>query len=80
MTVNAMREAVIAAYSGPVWRLKGPEMPDRQVIAIFKSMIDEGRLGPGGKLLKKPSEPTSKGLEPKVQQLTIWDFYDKDGF
>jgi hypothetical protein len=83
MTVNAMREAVISVYSGPAWRLKVQEMPDRQVIAIFRSMVDEGRLTKNGILAKRPHQPTfevpKKKSEPQCIQLTIWDFYDKDG-
>ena len=74
MHVKDMRDAVAAAYSGPAWRLKVLDMPDRQVIAIFKSMVAEGRLGPHGKLLKKPHEPSVE----KYQQLTIWDFMKKE--
>ena len=77
MHVSDMRDAVISAYAGPFWRLKVQQMPDRQVIAIFKSMVNEGRLGPGGKLLKKPHEPSNKP-KPVCQQLTIWDFYNKE--
>ena len=78
-----MREAVIAAYSGPVWRMKVLDMPDRQVIAIFRSMVDDGRLGKNGKIIRKPHQPSikiaSEFVEPECQQLTIWDFYDKKG-
>ena len=81
MKVEDMRQAVIAAYSGPSWRLKVQVMPDRQVIAIFRSMVEEGRLSPKGKVIKKPHQPTTekpKKPEPYCEQMTIWDLFKEE--
>ena len=84
MKIRDMRDAITSVYSGPLWRMKVQEMPDRQVIAIFKSMVSEGRLTENGKVIKRTYYQYDRRIFPKVsepmcEQLTIWDFYDKDG-
>ena len=72
MTVNQMRCKVAEAYSGPLWRLKVQEMPDKQIIAVYKDMEQRGVFEPK----KKPKTKLNK--EPKCEQLTIWDFINKE--
>jgi hypothetical protein len=82
MTVKDMRDAVANVYSGPAWRLRVQEMSERQVIAIFKDMIEQGRLNKNGKRLLRPSaakksdNPVLKEQENSVQ-MTIWDIMDR---
>ena len=82
MNVENMRQAVISVYAGPAWRMRVQEMEDRQVIAIFKSMVEEGRLNKSGKLLMRPSQPKRSNPLLKEQddsiQMTIWDYMDKE--
>jgi proline dehydrogenase len=44
MTVEAMRDQLMHVYHGPTWRKRVKEMDDRQVIAIFRDMVETGRL------------------------------------
>lgn len=72
MNVEKMRSALAEAYSGPKWRLKLQQMPDRQIVAIYKNMESRGNL-------KKHSKKKEPGVT-KVTQLTIFDFMeDRDG-
>jgi hypothetical protein len=80
MTIAKMREALNTVYSGPTWRLRVMGMEDRQVIAIFKSMVEEGRLNNQGKKIEKPKpkktkDPLLKEQEDSIQ-MTIWDYMD----
>ena len=73
MDVNKMREHVAHAYGGPYWRAKVMyEMSDRQVIAIYKDMLERGKIN------KKKPRPYKKKhntnyKEPVCEQLSIWD-------
>jgi hypothetical protein len=67
MTTDQMRCRLAEAYPGPKWRLKCMQMPDRQVIAIFKSVNNRPRSKLNSKKPKK--EPGIK----KAIQLTIFD-------
>ena len=44
MTPDQMRYELSQVYSGPKWKKKVADMTDAQVIAIYKSMVREGRL------------------------------------
>jgi sulfur transfer complex TusBCD TusB component (DsrH family) len=68
MKLDVMRKAVADAYNGPLWRLKVQEMPDRQVIAIYKDLCARGAFEPKPKIKPKLHE------EKECIQLTIWDF------
>lgn len=68
MTVDQMRSAIMDAYKGPLWRMKVQEMPNRQVIAVYKDMLRRGTFDPKPKI-----KNTDKKEEPKCIQLTIWD-------
>lgn len=63
MTVDEMRNYVCKMYTdSPRWRLKVNGMPDRQVIAIYKTMQKRGQ------------QPKKKPKENNTQQLSIFDF------
>lgn len=67
MTTDQMRCRLEKAYPGPKWRLKVMEMPENQVIAVYKSMAETDRFTKKKRLKKK--EP---GVI-KAIQLTIFD-------
>lgn len=66
MTSDEMREKLADLYPGMSWRLKCQTMPERQVVAIFKSLEKRG------KFLKKPEK---KKRDPATEpiQITIYD-------
>ena len=67
MTTDQMRCALAQVYHGPRWVIRVQNMKDSQVIAMYKSMKQEGRLY---------KHPTIKKKEPgirKAVQLTIFD-------
>ncbi len=49
-------------------------MPDNQVIAIFKSMVEEGRLDK-----KKPHIPVVKKMHTPehFEQISMWDILEE---
>ena len=65
MTVDQMREKIIRVYAGPTWRYRVQAMEDRQVIAIYHHMIEDGVFDKMGK--KKKKDPVL------CEQLTIFD-------
>lgn len=67
MTTEQMRSRLADLYPGPKWKLKCQTMPDRQVVAIFKSLTERDFLKQ--KKLKKKNEP---GVMEAVQ-LSIFD-------
>ena len=67
MTVERMRTNLCKVYPSPKWRLRVMAMDDDRVIAIYKSMLEGGRLEP--KKSRKPKEP---GVRRAVQ-LSIFD-------
>jgi len=78
MTVEQMREAISFVYAGPTWRYRVQAMDNRQVCAIYRSMLEEGRLVPQKKKQKptgkvRKTEETEKYQEPICQQMTFWD-------
>lgn len=65
MTVEAMRDKISRVYDGPKWKYKVRNMPRRQVIAIYYSMLEKGTFN-------KPD--VKKNLTgPEYIQMTIWD-------
>ena len=62
MTSDQMRCWLAEKYPGPNWRLKCQTMPERQVVAIYKSLAQRQKR----KLKKEP------GIKYAVQ-LTIFD-------
>ena len=68
MTIEKMRSLVADAYKGSLWRLKVKEMPNRQIIAIYKDLCARGAFEPKPKIKPKLHE------EERCEQLTIWDF------
>ena len=67
MTVSGMREHVSRAYDADKWRKRVQDMPDRQVIAIYRTMIKRGQLPP-----KKKKDTL------KCKQLSIFDLLEFD--
>lgn len=74
MTVDKMRNMVADAYKGPLWRMKVQEMPDRQVIAVYKDMEQRGVFEQN----KQKKSKFKLNEEPECMQLTIWDFMKKE--
>lgn len=72
MTTEAMRTRLAEVYPGPKWRMRLMQMPERQIIAIYKNMSRTGRLE---KKRKKKKEP---GVIRAVQ-LTIFDLPEMKG-
>ena len=44
MSIDQMRSALAEVFSGPRWKQRVINMSDAQVIAMYKSMKEEGRL------------------------------------
>jgi len=66
MTTEQMRSRLEKAYPGPRWRLRVMEMPESQVIAVYKSMLETDRFTKKKRLKREP------GIA-KAVQLTIFD-------
>lgn len=69
MTVDQMREKIIHVYAGPTWRFSVQGMEDRQVIAIYKHMCEDG-------VFDKPKKKKTNTLHE--EQLTIFDLLKED--
>ena len=72
MTVDQMRSTLAELYPGPNWLLKCKTMPERQVIAIYKSLSEKG------KLCKKPKKKKRPDI-PECEQITIFDLPEMRG-
>ena len=44
MTIEQMREEVMAWYPSDKWREKVSKMPDRQIIALFYKRLEASRM------------------------------------
>lgn len=44
MEVYQMREWVVSAYPGPRWKDKVKKMTDEQIIALYFSLIKQGKI------------------------------------
>ena len=44
MEVYIMRDWVKSAYPGPNWKAKVDKMPDAQILALYKSLIKQGKI------------------------------------
>lgn len=64
MTVEAMRNKIGDVYESDRWRLRVRMMPDNQVIAIYRTMLNRGEFNPRKKKKK------SKVL---FQQISMFD-------
>lgn len=60
MTTDQMRCALAEVYPGPRWRLKCQTMPERQVVAIYKSLNEKNKL-------------TKRSRKPKRKEPGIFD-------
>lgn len=44
MSIDQMREAIKKAYRSPKWTRKVNNMPDNQVVAIFKNLKSQSKV------------------------------------
>ena len=44
MEVYQMRDRIIEAYPGPNWKKKVDKMSDQQIIALFYSLVKQGKI------------------------------------
>ena len=75
MDVEKMRSTLAELYTGPGWKLRCQQMPDRQIVAIYKDMEKKGRLKQNAKRKSKRREP---GIRT-AQQITIYDVLNELG-
>lgn len=71
MTVEQMREKIIHVYAGPTWRFRVQGMEDRQVIAIYKHMCEDG-------VFERKPKQKKKTNTLHEEQLTIFDLLKED--
>lgn len=65
MSIEQMRNAVSNAYDSWRWRERVSQMPNAQVIAIYKNMEGRGQL----------NKPKAKGRKKEqYRQMTIFDY------
>lgn len=62
MQMNEIRKEVSDRYAGENWKRRVAAMPDNQIFAIYRNMMNRP---------VKPKPPASN--EPKVQQLSMFD-------
>ena len=74
MTVDQMREKIIHVYAGPTWRYRVQGMEDRQVIAIYRHMVEDGIFDK----IEKISKQKKKANTLHEEQLTIFDLLKED--
>lgn len=44
MTAFQMRDWVKSAYDGPAWKTKVNNMTDEQIVAVYFSLVKQGRI------------------------------------
>ncbi len=44
MTIEQMRDWVTSAYPGDYWKNKVKKMPDKKIIALYHSLIRQGKI------------------------------------
>ena len=73
MTVQQMKDAIVAVYDTASWKKKVNNMYDDQVIAIYYNFLNRGILD---KVLKRerPMSPVQTELKENYKQMTIFDF------
>lgn len=59
MTIEYMREKIAEVYPGVGWKVKCRDMPDNQVVAIYRSFIEKGLFNKK-KRLKKQIKPSNQ--------------------
>ena len=76
MTIQQMKDAIVAVYETRSWRKKVENMYDDQVIAIYHNFLERGILN---KTLRKerPITVMTNDEKPVCQQLTIFDFLEQ---
>ena len=76
MTVEKMRARIIEVYAGPKWRCRVQEMDNRQVIAVYKRMEEDGLFE---KMAKERERKRKQKGEPRCEQMTIFDLLKNEG-
>ena len=71
MNVNQMREAISHAYPGERWKARCACMRSNQVIAIYHSLANQGKLN------RKPKKPAKEESKAGIQ-LTIFDMLKEE--
>lgn len=73
MKVEEMREKIIHVYAGPTWRYRVQGMEDRQVIAIYRHMVEDGIFDK----IEKDNKRKKKTSTLHEEQLTIFDLLNE---
>lgn len=69
MTVNCMREHIAQVYDSPRWKDRAMHlMPDNQVIAVYHTMLERGKLPIRRKKTKGP----------RCEQISIFDMMKEE--
>ena len=63
MTIDAMRSALVATYSGTKWKNRVEHMPDFQVVAVYKRLERSGEL--------KKSHISTQAKKPDLEHLSV---------
>ena len=73
MTIQQMKDAIVAVYDTTSWKKKVAHMYDDQVIAIYHDFSNRGKLN---KVLRRerPGRYTDNSTQEQYQQMTIFDF------
>ena len=64
MTMNEMRKYVSDSYPGVGWKSKVAVMPERQVVAVYKSLINR----------KPKAAEADPYMEVEPHQIDIWEY------
>lgn len=75
MTVDQMRCALADVYSGPRWKLRCQRMPEKQVVAIYKTMKESGQLYRHMRKIKKKEPGIVKAVQITMLDLDPTLFY-----
>ena len=60
VSVNDARYVVMNQYHNPTWRKKVRNMPDKQVLAIYFSMLESGKFDKPKNRIHKETEKLQK--------------------
>ena len=73
MTVQQMKDAIVAVYDTSSWKKKVNKMYDDQVIAIYYNFLNRGILD---KVMRRenPATVEKRQFKENYQQMTIFDF------
>ena len=71
MTMNEMRKYVSDSYPGVGWKSKVAVMPERQVVAVYKSLINRKPKAAVKTVLAAEADPY---MEVEPHQIDIWEY------